>query len=408
MILVRAGRWLLLAALPVILAATLLPIGGAQEAPGFPCLICGQRGTADALLNIILFAPLGAGLRLRGFSAGRSCLLALLLSALIELAQMALPGRDANLADVLFNTAGAMAGVWIAGTMGRPAGTAPHAPARVWLTATAAAGVWLATGYLLAPAPPPEPYMVQWTPNLDADQWYRGRVLGAALGPLELRPGRPLDGESVRALLLGGAPLTAQLVAGPPSGYIAPWVRIRGAGQQDLVSVGSDGDDFVLQYSTRAGALRLDQPDLRIPEALRDVSPGDTIALTARRGAKGFAVALNDAEPRLLGATVGHGWGLLLYVEEFPPWLKTALSAAWIAGWMLLVAVWAAPRTTLAAAGGALFVVLWLVPPLTNLLPTPPLEFLAALAGFAAGRVARRATPRAAPVAALQHPPLGR
>ena len=68
---------------PVALAAGLAAIGdcatltptagsgrsGARTPPW--CLVCGELGAVDVLLNVALFVPLGAALRFRGTRSGR-------------------------------------------------------------------------------------------------------------------------------------------------------------------------------------------------------------------------------------------------------------------------------------------------------------------------------------------------
>lgn len=135
------ARALTAAALPavigVILILTLSPTPSTAP-PGPPlegCWVCGARGVADVIANILLFTPLGVVLSLRMWRAGRSVLFGALLSAAIELAQFRVPGRDPSIGDLLFNTLGTGAGILLVYTW-------PYwrAPARRWLAPTAAAG----------------------------------------------------------------------------------------------------------------------------------------------------------------------------------------------------------------------------------------------------------------------------
>ena len=106
----RLGYWLATAGLAFIFVLTLSPYPeAAARAASTPltCIVCGDRGGVDVLLNILLFLPLGFGLALADFSWRRVLILALLLSFSIELLQMkAIAGRDASLGDVLTNTFG--------------------------------------------------------------------------------------------------------------------------------------------------------------------------------------------------------------------------------------------------------------------------------------------------------------
>src|SRR3954471_7762674 len=100
-------------ALLLIAFATLWPMPGEPEIRGF-CMLCGGRGTADLLLNVVLFMPLGVALAPRGHSRNRIFLLALLLSTAIELIQFFIPGRDPSVSDVVANTCGAVLGALVA------------------------------------------------------------------------------------------------------------------------------------------------------------------------------------------------------------------------------------------------------------------------------------------------------
>ena len=89
------GRSALFGSLLLILLATLTP--GQWSATEGPA-----RGQdAGVLLNVALFAPLGAALGHRGRSAAEALLIGALLSGSIEIIQLAVPGRDTSLEDAL-------------------------------------------------------------------------------------------------------------------------------------------------------------------------------------------------------------------------------------------------------------------------------------------------------------------
>ena len=101
-------------ALVVIARATLWPQAGAGASAHLGlCLVCGSRGSADFLLNIALFMPLGAALARQGRPAARVAWYAALLSTAIELSQFFIPGRDPSVGDVLANTSGAVLGALV-------------------------------------------------------------------------------------------------------------------------------------------------------------------------------------------------------------------------------------------------------------------------------------------------------
>src|SRR5436309_3181847 len=139
-------RFLAAALLPILLA-TLWPFPG-QEPEGFiSCIACGAHATSDVLLNILLFAPLGAALALQPRSVTRCALTAALLSAAIELTQLYIPGRDSSLGDVLANTLGGTLGALLTRIAVLWLLPAPARAARLSRTAAfAAAAVCRATG----------------------------------------------------------------------------------------------------------------------------------------------------------------------------------------------------------------------------------------------------------------------
>ena len=92
-------------ALLAILTATLWPLPSREAGGWLGCIVCGNRGAADVLLNVFLFVPFGAALALERRSISQCALFGALLSAVIEVAQLYIPGRDSSIGDVLSNGA---------------------------------------------------------------------------------------------------------------------------------------------------------------------------------------------------------------------------------------------------------------------------------------------------------------
>ena len=101
--------------LAAILSVTLYPASGEPTHPLVWCIVCGEGGTADVILNIILFLPLGGVLALLGVPRNRAWIAGTLLSGMIECAQLGIPGRDSSLGDVLSNSTGTILGFILAG-----------------------------------------------------------------------------------------------------------------------------------------------------------------------------------------------------------------------------------------------------------------------------------------------------
>jgi len=321
-------------ALVAIGLATLVPDRGPGAEPSFGCIICGERGFADAIANVVLFVPLGVGLALLGTSLRRGLLLGALASGLIEFIQlMAMSGRDPSIGDVLFNTLGTWSGSGLVPVVPILARLDDQTAAR--LSVAAALDVVLAvtvTAWLLQPSFPRTAYWGQWTPNLGHLEWYRGRVHDARIAGMTVRSRRIEDSGFARAALLRGGPVEVEFTAGRPVTGLASLFSVYDENQQEILLIGPDRDDLVLRYRMRAAAWRLDQPDLRLRDGMRGVRAGRETAVRAWSPARGEYCLRIDAQTGCgLGPTIGSGWGLLYYPESIPPWLKRLLGAGWVA-----------------------------------------------------------------------------
>ena len=389
-----------------ILAVTLFPNAGEETPTPAWCFVCGERGVAHVLLNIILFAPLGALLTLTGVPRRWTWLSGCLFSACIEFAQRFIPGRDSGLDDVLSNTTGTIVGSLIAVAAvawlrrpGRPSVLGALAAAAAVLLVVAA------TGMLLRPSfPRGVAYDVQWSP--DNDVRYRTWTVRAELGGMVIPSTRLSNTAQVRDLLLAGAPLYVRAVAGPPLPPLAPLFRIADTTDREILLFGLLRDDFVLRYRTRAAAWRLDQPNLRVPGIAHSRARGDTLDLAMWREPppRGRLCArYNDRRACGLGFTAGRGWAILIYTADFPEWLYRVVDLGWIGGLLALVGFLSrGDRAALLVGGGLSLLGLAALPALVGLLATPPLEWEVAVAGLLAGavasaRFARRIRTSAAP-----------
>lgn len=364
-----------------ILTATLVP--GNMPDYGFrTCVLCGERGLSDAILNVILFLPLGATLVAHGWRGYRAVLVGFALSLAIELAQLGIPGRGAALGDVLNNTLGAGIGALILHhreTWRRPG----RRVATVLAISHSAFAVLVfgLTGLLLRPSLPQSVYYGQWTPDLGDLSRYRGRVMSASLGLLPIPSRRLADSDSVRSLLLAGAELRVEAVAGPPVESLASLVSIYDQAHREIVLLGPDRGDLVVRFRTLARALRLDQPDLRLAGAMKDLEVGDPLLVSLSGEPGDYCVSLNHTTRCGVGFTLGSGWGILLYPDSAPGWLRLLLRFGWMAGLSFVGVFWPRGRLGTGIQIGVLALGLVLLPAATGLVSTPPLEFAGAGAG---------------------------
>lgn len=384
----RLWLWLALATL-VVLVATLVP-AESPEAAGRRislCLLCGSRGAALALLNVLLFLPLGVAAGAAWGTAGVAFLAAPLLSLLVETLQVAVPGRNPSLGDLLFNTLGGTAGVLLVRHREALLRPSPEGAARRCATAGfLAACAFAATGLLLEPSLTRAPYYGQWTPELGHLEAYAGRVLAARVGGVPVPVGRFEDTERLRGLLLAGAAVEAEVAAGPAPPGLAPVFSIYDRGRQEILLLGADRTHLVYRIRRRAAALRLDQPDARLPGALRGVAAGEAVRLAAQRREGELCLVVHPGPARCgVGPSVGDGWALLLYPERAGPAGRRGLTALWVGLLLAPVGFWLL-RRPLCVLGLVLpLAALAIVPRATAAEGAPPEAYLGAMAGIAAG-----------------------
>lgn len=390
------GTLLAVVSVLVICVATLTPVhGSGGGGTSRICLICHARGMADFLSNVILFAPLGVGLALRGWSLWRAALASMLFSFGIELLQFQIvAGRDSNFGDLVANSLGGVVGWWVGSTLSwwtpRPAGEVMRSTS----LAALAALILLGGLSLLRPAPLATTYYLQWTADLGGLDHYDGRVLSTAIGPLALAgPGRISQSDSVRQLLRAPA-WGIELIAGTSPWWIAPIVSIYDEDQQEIVLLGALGEDVVYRQRLLAGALRLDEPDIRIPNALEGLRPGERASIAYRADRAVACATVNEREHCRRTYAVGDTWALLLFPDSWDDDGRALVSVLWLFA-AFIPAGFTAYRARTAALSGFLVASLLLAgPALMGYVTTPVPQLVAALSGLAAGFGAARAVVR--------------
>jgi hypothetical protein len=340
---------------------------------------------ADVARNLILFAPFGASLGWAGIGFARATLIGAVLSAVLEVGQLAIPGRDPSVLDVVSNTAGAAIGAAFCGVA--PGWLRPSAAAArrfSLVSASCAVAIFFATGLLFAPLTPARPLAIQLPPDFEHLAAYEGRILGAWLDGVALPNGPIRDPEQVPVHLEGDYELRVAAVASSPPSRVAALLVIT-AESGEVAFLGIDHTDLIYRYLSRAGALGLETPRVRLGRALRRVSAGIPMTLQLRRAGPDLCIAVSDAEECSLGVTVGDGW-MLLAPGTPESAARRLLAALWIASVFVPVGYWAAasrrPLAPCAIAGAGLL----LAAPITGLLATPLSQLVAGLGGLLAGR----------------------
>jgi hypothetical protein len=200
----RPGGWAVLGVgLAAVVLATLGPAEAGEEGWS-TCLVCGSRGVADVILNLLLFVPLGVGIGMVTGRIGAAGGGALLLSLLVELAQQVIPGRDPSLRDLVFNSLGGLGGGALVPLGAAALALPPRGAARLALLASlAAAAVIGASGMLARPSLPDSRYFGQWTPRLGQFERYGGRLLSVSVGESPIGR-RRIDSAPIRQGFLAG------------------------------------------------------------------------------------------------------------------------------------------------------------------------------------------------------------
>ena len=282
---------------------------------------------------MILFAPLGVAIAVRRVSPMKACAAGALFSIAIEAAQLfVVPGRHANLGDVLGNTAGVIVGyVFI---RAQPWTTArKFGLRRSLLTGLAVITVLIAGLTLLTQTFSQPTYWLQWTARYKGHDLYRGKVLETRLGPLEWRdaPQAMEPGDSVRELFKR-YPIHSRFIVGPPTRRLAPIVSIHDGTDAEIIQLGVDHTDFIFRYWGAADDARLDHADLRVERWFAAAAPGDTVDMSFRFTRAGYCLTLNERSECAPGFSVADTWSLLMSMD----WSNARSRATGLA-WLMLV-----------------------------------------------------------------------
>ena len=405
----RLGRFLTVASVILIFAATLSPQSGHPE--GSPwCILCGSLGGVDAVLNVLLFLPLGIGLALTGTRLSRALLAILILSTTIELAQFfVVSGRDAALGDVLSNLVGGAIGFVLARRFDswvNPSRRGASALAAAWIVAWLA--MQLLVSYSFAPALPSTRYYGQIARVFENMATFGGRVLSATIDTVSVPDFGFSKTEQFHHLLQNGAVVRAVVIPAGPTPRVAPILRIADQKQRQIVLLGQDRADVVFGVYTGATNLKLRPPLFRLDR----VFPGergaagswmsDTLDLRASYHATGVDIEAGpggSAPGRHYPVSSALGWILFLPLQWYIEGTRAELllSFLWLAALLFPLGYWvflaARPRPGLHSrfvpAFGALAVVLFVglivVPRSFGLNPASVGAWLAAMVGLASG-----------------------
>jgi hypothetical protein len=398
----RLGNVIAATGLLVIGVATLVPRPEQtmfSDATPFFCLVCGDLGTIDVILNVLLFVPFGFGLAWAGVPFRRVVAAGFTVTFFVEAMQFSIvTGRDSSLSDLVTNTAGAAAGALLVIVL--PTLLRPRPAQARWLVrggALALAATMAATSWAMTPSFPHTIYWGQHAPSLTHLKPFLGRLLTARLGGVYLPSGRlgAWASDTVRARLAEGEQLEAEAIPAGPTPGLAPIVSIFDQRRREIALLGQSDRDLVFRARTHAQDALVRAPAIRLPEAF-PVTDGHALRLTGSM-ANGVLAVSRTGPTETLSRSValgpGLGWSLVLPFEyAFGP-EAPFLTALWLAGLLLPLGYWAAwsYRRGRSAAGaaaifaGALVIGLALTPLAFGLPAVAWSQWIASLAGLTLG-----------------------
>ncbi len=343
----RWGMSLTLVALGMIAFFTLRPSPEDAEAAArspFICLFpCGDQSLRDAILNTVLFIPLGFAIRL-WHPALRAWLLTLLTTCSIEFTQYHwLLGRDASLRDILTNALGGAIGVMLVSHW-RPLIRPDRRQSRVLAAAGGAA--WLlmvaVTAWLIRPSLPRSVYWGQWAPELGQFDTWQGTLLDARINGARLPTGRMTNSDAVRSELLSDSVLVeATIVNGIAPREIAPIASVFDSEQREIFVLGQRGRSLVFRMRTGIRAFEMGGQMVILSDAFD--TPGDTMHVYggAVRGDWVIAAERHGTRRELrLPFSAGLLWSGLTPFGVYLNPATTWLSAVWLGALLFPTGYW--------------------------------------------------------------------
>ena len=392
----RLGALLAIGGAAAILAATLSPNpqqATASAATPLLCILCGEGGGTDVFLNLLLFAPMAAGLRLAGWPWRRVVAGSALLSLGVEYLQFAVvPGRDSSLSDLLTNTSGAALAAAIAPYL--PGVVAPGPALARRLLACALAfqlGVMILSAIGFMPSVPSGPIRSECTSYTAALGAWTGRLESVALNGVTLPcDERVRDSAAVRGALLADATrLRLAGVSGAPDGRMM--VHAIRAGSEAVLAVIQDGRAVAFNVPTVSRRLRLSPVTLHFAGGL-PAEPGTPLVLQAgREGPRLWMTSSYSGQRRSTEVKLSPflGWTSLLWWGLEPGSRLRVLTAIWLGALVLPVGYWAGftrqPVRGIGAVAAALVAGLWLIPLVTGYPPAGWSEWLGGVLGATLG-----------------------
>ncbi len=298
----------------LLAAVTLRPSSDNASFISPTCILCGERGSADLILNIVLFVPLGAALGHLGWRRLKVGLAALLIAAAIELAQVVIPGRSPTLRDIAMNATGA----WLGAALLQALWSAPRArwaPPLAWVAAACGVLAIAATGWVMQPAVKRNGWYGHLAPRLAHLEPFAGRIERVQLGREVMRHGYLRQVDAVHRAVAAQQPIRIDGIAGPRTTRLAGLFVISDEEFEEMLLIGQQGHDLILRERRRASILRLFEPELRIERFFASLPEGTPFRLEVRFAPTHACATLSDAASATCTVRIpaSSAWTLLLW-----------------------------------------------------------------------------------------------
>ncbi len=360
----RANGLLLPIGVATILTVTLWPVAKVGPDTGELLSARLQLYPVDLVLNVLLFAPLGA--LLAHWRTGAAVAAAVGLTVFIELNQIWLPGRVPSPWDVAANVMGAWAGHGVAAAVGRHGLQDERLRRRAYVTWTLASVVALLAAPLgFRTAPPDSPWYAHLPPDVANLERYAGSIERVALNGVPLRHGRIQEPLVVDALHAAHVVDVDAVTGSAPERLAGLFLVTDGTGDE-VAMIGLRGRDLMYRVATAGMAFGLEYPQLWWPDALLDEPIGRPFSVTARLDGASLCLAVDGRERCDRGPRLEDGWQHWLPAQLVDARTRALLDRAWLVVVFLPLGVGLRarplPLACVTAALGAAAVGPWLGP----------------------------------------------
>jgi len=393
----RLGAVLAVTGLAAILVATLFPNprqAASSAATPLLCIVCGEGGGTDVLLNLLLFTPMAIGLRLLDWPWRRVVAVAALLSLTVEYLQFSVvAGRDPALSDLLANTIGAAVAAALAPQLPRLLAPDPARARRLFLVAAALfLGVLALSTLGLQPGVLPGRLWSACTSYSPAIGDWAGTLRSVVLNGDTLPCDRNLaDSAAIRAALVAGeTTLRIDALSGTPTGGRA-LVYAVSVSRASLLALVQDGRTAVFSVPTVSQRLRLSTLSL----LLRGAFPSEAgIPVELQAGQEGRRIWISSSHSgrqRSVEVTLSpsFGWSSLVWWRLRPGPKLRILTVLWLGALILPAGYWAGfirhPVWGVGGVAATLAAGLVVLPFLTGYAPAHWSEWLGGFLGAALG-----------------------